>query len=770
MSTLIVPWVAFPLLLCALSLGCGLLLEWASGVRLPGTLLLPAGMSVFMVIALLATMHGATAELAAPVVKIAAVAGFGSAAVRRTWRRLDWWALAAAVGVFAVYAAPVVLSGQATFPGYIKLDDDATFLANLDRIMEHGRSLAGLEPSTYLATLQPHLDKGYPLGSMMPIGVGREIVRGDALWLYHPAVAFMAALLALALYELTARIGATRWLRALAAFTGGQSALLFGYALWGGLKEVAGAAAVSLAAALFVTTERGRGRLRSVIPLAVAAAALLGILSAGAVVWLAPALVAAAVALVATRGWRTTVRATVAFAVVLLVLALPTVVASRSFLATRIFEYDYLANLVAPLNVAQIAGVWPTGDFRLTPDPEALTYALVALTLVAAACGVWWAVVRRAWELPIYVIGVTVCCFFFFPFSTPWIEGKALATASAALPVAAIGCCAPLFARGRRIEGFVLAGVVAGGVVWSNVLQYHEVWLAPRAQLAELERIGERFAGQGPALMTEFQPYGVRHLLRKLDAEGASELRIRPIPLRNGQLLMKGETANIDDFDQGALAIYRTLVLRRSPLDSRPPSPYELVSQGRFYDVWQRPETGGTRVVEHLPLGGPLDPGAIPPCAELLRLARTAGAAGRVAAVERPGVVVANVARSTEDAETIEASVDVPVQGSYGLWLGGSFRDELDVSVDGRRVSSLRHQLNNRGQLTPLGDAVLTAGRHTVALGFSGAGFRPGSGGPPFPIGPLVVSPVEPLRVTEVPTSDARRLCGKRLDWAEALR
>jgi hypothetical protein len=74
--------------------------------------------------------------------------------------------------VFAAYAAPIVLSGEATFPGYIKLDDDATFLANLDRAMEHGRSLAGLEPSSYLATLQPHLAKGYPLGTMMPVGVG----------------------------------------------------------------------------------------------------------------------------------------------------------------------------------------------------------------------------------------------------------------------------------------------------------------------------------------------------------------------------------------------------------------------------------------------------------------------------------------------------------------------------------------------------------------------------------------------------------------------
>jgi len=115
----------------------------------------------------------------------------------------------------------------------------------------------------------------------------------------------------------------------------------------------------------------------------------------------------------------------------------------------------------------------------------------------------------------------------------------------------------------------VLGAVVAGAVLWSNVLQYHDVWLGPRDQLAELSEIGERFAGQGPALQTEYQPYGVRHFLRKLDAEGASELRVRPVALRDGRLLEKGGYANLDEFADDAVRVYRTLVLRRSPTESR---------------------------------------------------------------------------------------------------------------------------------------------------------------------------------------------------------
>ena len=47
-----------------------------------------------------------------------------------------------------------MLSGSATFAGYIKLDDTATYLAMLDRVMQHGYAVAGLAPSTYEAKLR----------------------------------------------------------------------------------------------------------------------------------------------------------------------------------------------------------------------------------------------------------------------------------------------------------------------------------------------------------------------------------------------------------------------------------------------------------------------------------------------------------------------------------------------------------------------------------------------------------------------------------------
>lgn len=149
----------------------------------------------------------------------------------------------------------------------------------------------------------------------------------------------------------------------------------------------------------------------------------------------------------------------------------------------------------------------------------------------------------------------------------------------------------------RRAVGAVALGALAAGVLWSNSLA--DPRLAPRDQLAELEAIGEAIAGRGPTLMTEYQPYGVRHFLRDADPEGVSELRRRPIPLRSGRTARKGESVDVTRVDPRALRVYRTLVLGRSPEQSRPPPRYALVFRGEFYDVWIRrprsPVPSGTR-------------------------------------------------------------------------------------------------------------------------------------------------------------------------------
>ena len=134
--SLIVCWLWFPLVLGAVSLGCGLLLEKASGERFHGALLVPAGLTLAVLLPQLAAGTDGLHALARPAVFVAAVAGYalGWKTLRERIASLDRRALGAAALVYLVFGAPMILSGDATFAGFIMLDDTSTFAALVDRL------------------------------------------------------------------------------------------------------------------------------------------------------------------------------------------------------------------------------------------------------------------------------------------------------------------------------------------------------------------------------------------------------------------------------------------------------------------------------------------------------------------------------------------------------------------------------------------------------------------------------------------------------------
>jgi hypothetical protein len=758
--TLLVPWVAFPIVVGLVSLGLGLLVDRISG-GVPRSLLLPTGLAAMVTVSSLVITIPGAARLTVPVVVALAAAGLVVSSPRG---RLDVMATAAAAIVYVCYGAPVLASGAATFAGYIKLDDTATFLALTDRALEHGRSLAGLGPSSYEAALSGYLTHGYPLGAVLPLGIGHELLRTDVAWLYQPWLSIAAAMGAFGLYRLVTPLVATARLRAVVVVFAAQAALLYGFAQWGGVKEVVAAALIATGAALAGDAADARDA-RALVPLAVVTAALLNTLSVGAAVWLLPLLVPLVVPLARS------VRAVAAVAVVAAALALPSLVSAAEILRgsnREIFESSSeLGNLIRPLRPVQMLGVWPTGDFRLDPGARTLTAVLIGLVVLAAGVAVWLAVGRRALGLLVGLVSVLTAAAVYVASGSPWVGAKALAIGSPiVLATALAGCAATLEGafRLRRVGRLVVAVVasatgllIVAGVAWSNVLAYHDVDLAPRSQLAELEEIGQRFAGQGPALMTEYQPYGVRHFLRRLDAEGVSELRRRAIPLRDGRLAAKAEYVDLDQLQLPGLLVYRTLVLRRSPTQSRPPTPYRLVYEGRWYDVWQLQDAPPV-VLDHSPLGNAVQPAALPSCTRLEAL----GARGQVAAPPRP----LNLLWSLESgSKTLD--IAIPRQGRYRIWVGGSIRGRLSVAVDGRPAGSVSRQLQNAGQWLRLDVVELGAGTHRLSLGVSSPSLAPGTGGGAFPLGPLLLQPVARVRIAQ--PSDALSLCGRPLDWIETL-
>lgn len=644
--TLLVPWLVFPIALSALALGAARVLERVAGRPIPGPLLLPAGLATMTVVAGFTTWPDRTAELTVPTLVGLSVIGFGLRFGRGRRRQLDPFAAGCALVAFLAVGAPVLSTGEPTFTGYVKLDDTATFLALTDRVLEHGRDVDGLEPSSYEATLAVNLAQGYPTGALLPLGAGARLVRTDPAWVFHPYLAFLAAMLALSLYALAGSLVRNRPWRALAAALASQPALLYGFALWGGVKELYAAAALALVAA---TVPLARSDARSaVVPGTVAAATVLA-LSPGAAVWLVPPLVA----LVA--GTRTRLRCAAGACAVGVALALPAYIGAARFLRpdnrTSFRDDDELGNLLEPLEPAQLLGIWPSADFRVDPASMGVTWIVLAVALAACAVGLHVAWRARAAALLAYTASAVLGAVALSAFGSPWLEAKAFAVASPSILLLALLGGTKLLER-RRAPAVLVLATLAGGILASNALAYGDASLAPRSQLAELEDIGDRFAGAGPALMTEYQPYGVRHFLRRLDPEGASELRRRPVPLRDGRILAKGQVADLDAFAPETLLVYRTLVLLRSPVSSRPPAPYGRVRSGRFYDVWQRAD-GGPVILEHLPLGGSASVGAPAPCAEVTRLAQVARRSGGLLATARSGSAPAVTYVTPDRAESL---------------------------------------------------------------------------------------------------------------------
>ena len=246
---MLLAWVAFPLVLALVGAGWGLLCGDLFGAPIDGALVIPLGVAAVIVVAGLLTLSSAIAPATVAVVAVLGVIGL----IRHRDRllRLDPWAVGLAVLVLLAFGAPVILSGQATFAGYQRLDDTATWLSIVDRVMSHGRSLAGLAPSTYQLNLHEYLyGMGYPLGSFLPLGVGRALVGVDAAWVFQPYLSFCGMLVGLVVYWMGRRLIPARWLRALVAFVAAQPALLYGYSQWGGIKELCAAYLVVLLAAV----------------------------------------------------------------------------------------------------------------------------------------------------------------------------------------------------------------------------------------------------------------------------------------------------------------------------------------------------------------------------------------------------------------------------------------------------------------------------------------------------------------------------------------
>jgi hypothetical protein len=787
---LLLCWLIAPAGLLLATIGLSLLVERLAGFVLPWAVRPALGLALAIVIAQFGTATDFTAGLTLPAILLVSVAGL-VVGRRLPERRPSGAEVSVAVGVFLLYSSPFLVIGEATLAGYIKLDDTATWLALTDHVFEFGRGLGDLGYSTHREVLGDYLGGSYPIGSFVPMALMSKLSGQDIAFTIQPSMAFAAATMALLVFELGRRlvVGVSR--AVLIAILSSLASLLVGYYLWGGVKEMVVAALLPLTPLLAACAAGEQWPRRAWAPLGLAVAAMVVVLGPGGAVWAVPTLLPAAVAVWRRSGARRLIGIVGPLAAFSILLILPVVFTPTGifdpFIDSSLTEGSELGNLAGPLNFFQLAGIWPAIDFRLDPHLKPAVIALAATCLFAATATV--AVAYRRGErdgVPLtgYVVGGALGALAIAYFGSPWVDAKAMAALSPALLAAAL---IGLFMLGQRtpfrIEAAVLVLLVGGAVVWSAFLAYQGVWFAPRSHFTELEEIGDRFAGEGPALGTEVSIYGPRHFLRKLDAVGAADNRSREVGLTRGGVPEKGEYVDLDRIAPAELDAYALLVVRRSAAESRPPADFGLAYQTDHYDVWRRRPAPGT-LLEHLPLGTELDAGDVPECSAVRRLAEEAGSGGKLVAA-RVGTPVAigfsadalpsgwtaswPYAFVPSGSGTLSEAFEVP-GGVYELWLAGSVFGGLDLRFDGEEVASERAKIDNTGGYEPFGPVRLSAGTHWLEAEYEGSDLSPGSAAQPWGIGPIELDRPQPGDLGTVTAGPAEygRLCGRRWDWVEA--
>src|SRR5439155_20983560 len=111
----------------------------------------------------------------------------------------------ASVGSVLIIGAPVHLTEQATFTGYLKLYDTTTWFNVVDIVMSHSHTLSAMSaafhpPSDFTTVFTGDVGEQYPLGAFMLLGVGHGLTGIDAAWIIQPYFACCAAALALGVY------------------------------------------------------------------------------------------------------------------------------------------------------------------------------------------------------------------------------------------------------------------------------------------------------------------------------------------------------------------------------------------------------------------------------------------------------------------------------------------------------------------------------------------------------------------------------------------
>jgi hypothetical protein len=801
MIEMILVWSVIPLLLTLLCSGFGLafLLLFRKSINFTFTVII--GFLLMAILGSVTVISTTTAPYTAMAFGLISVAGLVSCAIwYRSRFHFDYLPLFAGSITYLSFALPTLAYGRPSWVGWIKLDDDSTFLAVTDRLMNVGRTVPVPVVSTFDRVLQTIFASGssghfsYPVGTFIPFGVISKLTGVEKAWFYQPYLSFAAALMAMIFVVILSSRISNRYLVVAIASISSLAATIYSYVMWGGIKEIVIIVPIVFFAFL-VFQILASPKAKELYWYAIVA--FLGIFVIGGVAsfgYAAPVLLVAVLLVL----WRKNRRYFHYFAGVsgLVAAALIFLVRSGNKAVINLFIpiIGDNGNLSKSLNMGQILGIWPSQDFRLDPVVKPLTFSIIAIAIIFVIAGLYFSAVKSQWLIPALLTSSAAVVATSYLWGGIWLTGKAIAVASPLFLLAAfVGMYESWLEFGKesrqkfapygaRTVVIVLASLVVSGVIVSDAFTYKNVSLAPNLQQDELRSIGQMFAGQGPALMTEYSVYGSRYFLRNIATEAASELRVHVIPTRDGNQLPKGSAADIDFFDPATIDYFNLLVLRKAPNASRPPLDYGLAWSGKHYEVWKK--IPGVFVRKTLPLGSIFYPGAVPTCQAVKNfLADRAATERTYAAVRKPvyvvdftaGVLPANFLPLATYSGGVHFSgpgafnrnFTVGETGQYDMWIAGSYPGRLRILVDGREVFSGHSVFEGNLYLTnPLSNVQLSVGAHVLTVLYDSPLLLPGTD-LPGDFGPIYFSSQTAIdvRVKRILNSRISELCTQNLDW-----
>lgn len=777
------------------SLGCGLALERVLRLRLGNALLLPAGLCVSLVLVLPGYTAGAGDALAIVLLVAVTLAGLVLARGGLLSRLNPGWAGAAGLAVYVLYMLPVIAHGHWTWSGYDFVGDSAFEMLLAEHMKGYGSVVGAIPETSEREFVRAYLAAGYPLGTQGLLGTFSGLTDTPTAVLYQGFISALAASAAIALSTVAERI-VVAWRAALVAFVAVSANLTFQYALQGGIKEI-GLLATICATGAFACEAVSRVRpYAGAALLAVGAAAALATYNAVALPYLGSIVLLLGLGLVVVK--RVPLRLSwlkpAAFGVALTaVLSVPALITLRTFFTVAQTGQGasgvgatQLGQLLRPLPLSQVSGVWLAGEYRVPviPEPAAILTVIATVAVFALIVpGVLWTLRRR--ELgPLMLIGaVALVMAIVYPRVSPYAQGKLLAIGAPAVLLGALLALAAV--RGRLAPLALLAAAgLAVAVLASDLLAYSYDHVAPTRRMEAIEQTGDHFKGEGLVLWNEFDEYA-KYFAR------AAKISVPFEPLTPQQVVLRHPTVffgHYFDLDEEALSFvegYPLIVTRRSPAASRPPANYALVYENGFYRGWRRHSR--PQVLRHLPLQGVYSPSAIATCSALRRTVAGAPAGTELVAAVAPELAWFEPLYSRERSfgwglDPAERGAIVPNTpghasgrvrvsgGRYGLWVQGDFPRRVFVYVDGRPAGSVSGS-NTPGQWLKATTVTLAPGAHTLRV-VKKAGknhLGPGEWGVGT-IGATAVQREVPERLRTLPVGAWRTLCGKRLDWVELVR